>query len=319
MILPILPKLKEGEKWDFPTLAENQAQTEEFWAWWWTEKAQAGVISRPEVIEDGDAILTETVNKATVDVGCCPEFFDRTLANAIIQGLLPARDGLPREHYRNLLLRMVAGGSPRTTGRAQIVFAGGGYGSGKTTVLNSLTQAGQLPRHHVGVDVFKPLIPEYNLIKAVADGRASLTVQKECQELASALFEQLVEEGRSFIWDSSMSNQQATEVRIQQARERGYELTMIAVLTPLEVATRQAMHRARLSRRFPHPDFLPKSHVGFRQAFSAYVPLFDEVTVVANLGDGDDAACVVAEKSGTNELVMLDEDRFTRALSVPMG
>lgn len=321
MHLPILEKLKDGEKFEFSVLAENVEQTEEFLHWWWAEKAQEGVISRPEIIEDNDPILTETLSKPSVDLACYPDFFDRTLLDATRQGRLPSRNGCPRGHFRDLLLRIVAPSSVALTGRPQLVFAGGGYGSGKTTVLNMLAQSGMLPvqlAHLVGVDVFKPLVPEYNLIKAVADGRASLTVQKECQELATDLFDLLTEHGRSFAWDSSMSNLDETTARLERAREKGYELTMIAVLTPQDVATRQAMRRAQLSRRFPNPKALPDSHEGFRRNFNAYIPLFDEITVFANGGGGPDSCVVVAEKAaGANELAIMDQEMFSRALFVP--
>jgi hypothetical protein len=41
MNLPILQKLKDGEKLDFATLADNVEQTEEYWEWWW-DKSPGG-------------------------------------------------------------------------------------------------------------------------------------------------------------------------------------------------------------------------------------------------------------------------------------
>ena len=57
MNLPILAKLKDGEKFDFQTLANNVEQTEEYWEWWWAEKAKSDEISRPEIISEDDPIL----------------------------------------------------------------------------------------------------------------------------------------------------------------------------------------------------------------------------------------------------------------------
>lgn len=321
MNLPILEKLKEGTKFDFDTLACNVEQTDEFWIWWWAEKAQAGVIARPEIIEDSDPILTLTALKPTVDSGHYTDFFDRILLNAVRQGRLPSGNEHPREQFQTLALQMVASSSAKLPGQPQIVFSGGGYGSGKSTILNYLAESGTIDlklAHLVGVDVFKPLIPEYNLIKAVADGRASLTVQKECMELASGLFEVLVECGRSFAWDSSMSDEQATLKRIQLAKQHGYALTLIAVLTPLDVAIRQGMNRAKYSRRFPHPKALPESHVGFRKSFQAYVPLFERVMVFGNQGEPHEAICVAQKLSGKT-LAIHDEDLLSSLLNLPMS
>lgn len=320
MILPILSKLKEGEKWDFATLADNPDDVEEFWEWWWEERYKEGVISRPETLSDDDPMLSPTSGKATADLTSYRDYFGDFLFEATEPGNLPAKDGIPRADFRQMLTQAVFARSTILPGRPQIVFAGGGYGSGKTTVLTRLAQANALEleaKHMVGVDYFKLYMPEFNLIQAVADGRASGTVQKECYQLAAALFDLLVAQGRSFIWDSSMSDRAETMKRIQQARSRDYELTMMAVLTPVELATRQAMLRARLTRRFPNAEALPKSHLGFRKALMDYVPLFDEVTVFANLtGEGD--ITIVAEKaSGANGLALLDATTFNYALSVP--
>jgi predicted ABC-type ATPase len=319
--LPILDRLKDGVKFDFSILAENAEQTDEFLTWWWAEKAKRGEISRPEVIDDADPILTETINKPSVDLACYPDFFDRTLSDAIKQGRLPSRDGCPRELFRDLLLRIVANSSARLEGRPQIVFAGGGYGSGKTTVLNMLAKSEKLPvglPHLVGVDVFKPLVPEYNLIKAVADGRASGTVQKECYGMATDLFDLLTEHGRSFAWDSSMSNKVETMARIERAKEKGYELTMVAVFTPVQIALQRAMRRAEISRRFPNPKALPESHIGFRQNFNDYILCFEEITVFTNEGEEPNSCMVIAEKqAGANGLAIYDEEMFSHALFVP--
>jgi len=321
MEIPILERLKAGEKFDFPTLAENVDQTQRFWDWWWQTKVRGEVIERPEIIADNDPILDLTISKPLVEFNRYPEFFHHFLQRAIKAGCLPASGKLPRAQFGEALKQHMMGSSVYLGTRPQLVFAGGGYGSGKTTILNFLAHEERLPvemRHMVGVDVFKPLVPEYNLITAVGDGRASLTVQAECQQIASDLFEIFVESRRSFIWDSSMSDAAATEARIQQARDEGYELTMIAVLTPLEVAIRQAMGRAQDSHRFPNPVALPKSHVDFRAAFHSYVPLFDEVIVFANQGGGTDNCSVIAEKTAEmNQLAIHDKELFRSALAAP--
>lgn len=183
MNLPILEKLKDGEKFDFQTLADSIEATEQFWEWWWDERVVEGKICRPEIISDNDPILKETCRKLHADLCHHSEFFDKMLNDAVRSELLPSCDGFDRDGFRMLVTRLVGRGVRPVSGRPQIVFAGGGYGSGKTSILNYLSQGdeGFLPvkmSSTVGVDIFKPLIPEYNLIKAVGDGRASLTVSQ---------------------------------------------------------------------------------------------------------------------------------------------
>jgi hypothetical protein len=320
MRLPILERLKDGEKFDFETLAENVEQTYDFWEWWWEEKAQDGVLSRPEVISDDDPILIQTSAKPFTEFGHYKEFYDRGLLRAVQANILPQSGVMSRAQCGEALKQLLgAGCSAILQTRPQLVFAGGGYGSGKTSTLNYLAEVGCLPvemRHMIGVDMFKPLLPEFNLIKAVADGRASLTVQAESQKLASELFGELIEARRSFIWDSSMSDTAGTHARIQQAKSESYEMTMIAILTPVERAAKWAMERARDSRRFPHPEALPRSHVEFRAAFDSYVPLFDEIKLFANEGGGPEDCLLIAEKTaGMNELVIHEDAMFSAALS----
>jgi predicted ABC-type ATPase len=197
-----------------------------------------------------------------------------------------------------------------------IVFTGGGYGSGKTTILGHLGEHGQIPcKGLVGADMFKQLIPEYHLIKSVADGRASLTVQKECMLLLKRLFPMLVEKRRSFVLDSSMSDQKETVARTQLAKKMGYKLMMVAVLTPLQIAINQAMHRAKISRRLPHPKALPESHVSFRQHLREYEPLFDSILVFTNPGASGNVAKVAEKKIGKG-LEVHDTNLFNAALSL---
>jgi predicted ABC-type ATPase len=311
MDLPILQKLKDGERFDFATLADNTEQTDEYWDWWWQSADRESELVRPEIIADDDPILTPTCKKDVVEHWELVEFFDKTLRNLVKSGAIPCKHRSSRSELRDHVQRIVFGSSTRLQDRPQLVFAGGGYGSGKTFALNYLAEEGCLPvetRHLVGVDIFKNLIPEYHLIKAVADGRASLTVQQECKELADVLFDRLVAAGNSFAWDSSMGNRDDAMRRIQLAKNAGYEITLIAVLTPYSQAVQQAMRRAFLTRRFPHPKALPESHRNFRLNFNDYVPLFDEVTVFANSRNHSDSPMVIARKSGEGKgLEVLDQ------------
>jgi len=204
-----------------------------------------------------------------------------------------------------------------STASPRMIFAGGGYGSGKSTALGYMGSGGNLAaKGVVGVDMFKQLIPEFQLIKAVADGRASATVQKECVMLLNRLIPMLIEHKRSFALDSSMPDERETIGRIALAKEAGYEITLVAVLTTLEVAVRLAMGRAKTSRRFPNPDALPKSNVVFKQLLMRYIPLFDNAVVFMNHGV-DGKMTKIAEKKTGKELEVIDRKVSDAALLVP--
>jgi predicted ABC-type ATPase len=323
MILPILNRLKDGEKFDFETLADNSDQTDEFWEWWW-ENNSMDVISRPETISDHDPILVETVEKMEVDLATYSEFFLDALAKQVEAGKIQPRT-MPRMEYgRQIIEKFFNGRSvDREDEKPLIIFAGGGYGSGKTTILNQLANQKCLSLPCgclVGVDMFKLFIPEFSLIQSVADGRASFTVQKECKNLASQLYSELVESKRSFIWDSSMSDRDDTLKRIEFAKRQGYDIQMIAVLTPLSVAIRQAMGRAYQIKRFPHSTALPQSHVNFRAILEEYIPLFDKVEIFAKMGGPDDIPEIIAVKEeGENKLAVVDKNLLHSLTDLPIN
>jgi predicted ABC-type ATPase len=316
MNLPILQPLLDGEQFDFDTLVDCPDETRDFLERWWDGR-NLDVIDRPETISDDDPILIETVSKPNVDLITHEEIFPDILRKAIDTGKIAAVPSMDRKAYGECLIRLVGCNSIRLPDKPQLVFGGGGYGSGKTSTLAPWCQANTplTGAHMVGVDYFKLFMPEFGMIQAVADGRASLTVQKECVGLANQLFDRLISAKRSFVWDSSMSNKDETLKRIKAARENGYLLTFIAVFTPLNVAIHQAMDRARETERFPNLVELPKSHTGFRQAFGVYVPLFDTVKVFARSAIGVHSV-LVAEKNGLNNgLAIFDETLFNLVTS----
>ena len=320
MNLPILEKLKDGVRFDFCTLAENIDQTELYWRWWWEEKAKKSDFAQPEIIEEIDPVLVETLYKPTVDLATNREFFDRTLFRMTEVGLMPAQNNLTREMFRNVVKKVCANASVKLQGRPQIVFSGGGYGSGKTIILNQLADRGVLPVGQaklVSADIFKQLIPEFNLIKAVGDGRAGATVHRESVALTDQLLRSLVEAGRSFIFDSSMAYKNETMERISLAKNHGYLLTMVAVLTQSDKALELSMNRAKESRRFPRRDSFIKSHSAFMQVFREYFEHFDEIKVFANLGEIGDIE-LVAEKRTGKALEIANPEVFNSAAFMPI-
>jgi predicted ABC-type ATPase len=293
--------LKDGEKFDFSTLADNYEQTQEYWDWCWSEKSKPGRFQIPQVILDDDPILLPTNLKQTVNCSAHRRFFDSQLFLFTETGLIPAQDNLLRDSFRATLKEIRANASVKLAGQPRIVFTGGGYGSGKTSIVTQLARWKQLPispENTVNADIFKQLIPEYNLVKAVGDARASATVHRESVILADELLRSQIEQKRSFIFDSSMAYKPETMERIEFAKKNGYFLTMIGVLTPWQNAFQFAMNRARISRRFPGSDKFLESHHLFNQVFRDYFDLFDEIKIFANLGKLSDIMLVAEKKSG---------------------
>jgi hypothetical protein len=115
--------------------------------------------------------------------------------------------------------------------------------------------------------------------------------------------------------DSAMSVKNEDIASIDLARKAGYKLTMVAVLTPIEIAIKQAMHRARISRRFPPSHALKESHTAFRQHFMQYVPLFDAILVYTNGGNRGKVEKIAEKKIG-KELEVFDQALLNSALTM---
>jgi len=285
---PILEGLKRGERFPFRLLAEDMETVDAYWEHWWNDQTMTD-LTRPYTVSDDDPELVVTDEKSTLDTESYSEFFSKPLRYGL-QDPLPRGSQVSRCEYRDSLVsHLVRRGE--TLSEPKIVFVGGGYGAGKTTILQFLANHRRLPfqiTSVVGVDICKDFLPEFHRLRRVADGRASEICQKEAREVSNRLFIKLIEHRRSFAWDSSMSNENETIEKLKVAKDHGYTLELVAVKTSTQTAIRRAMSRARESRRFAHPRYLATSATGFQAAFKSYLPYFDLVMCFEN--DLDDSS-----------------------------
>jgi len=321
MSATLFEELREGKRFPAARLAMEPDAMRQYWEWWWSQ-ASFETLTRPNTVEDGDPWLVRSLDKPMVDTLTYEGFRSRFLLTAQRASYLPHGADLDRGVYREDLLRHVFRHA-QPNERPVIVFVGGGYGSGKTTIFDFLVKSNKLPIQQgaiIGVDYFKAYLPEYCLLTRLCEGRASSVVQDEARQLSDTLFERLVKRGLSFGWDSSMSNPGPTLAKLKMAKEAGYSMEFVGVFAPLATAIRQAMGRALQFRRFAHPEFLPKSHVGFREYWRSYLPYVDRAYIFENQGTPPGQTqkqdpCLIATKTEPNtELAILDETRFQQTV-----
>jgi predicted ABC-type ATPase len=312
---PILLRLQRGDRFPFHLLRVEREAVCQYWVWWWS-KAEYTSLQRPATLVDSDPVLEPTANKATVNTVTDDYFFSEVLRHALRKNLLPTGIAVVRADFRQSIADMLC---PRchTSDSPVVVFTGGGYGAGKTSSLHFLASLGKAPGGITpealhGVDYCKQLLPEFNLVKMVADGRASEITQAESRLTSDLLFSQLISDRRSFGWDSSMSDKSTTLKKMEYARSQGYRLIMLAVLTDVEVAVRRAMTRAFKTRRFSPPRYLHDSHGLFCAHLLDYVEEMDEVTVVENSQETTDGGPrILATKAvGEKALKVFDARLF---------
>jgi hypothetical protein len=318
---PIFEALCKGERFPVSLLVNEFESVCMFWEWWW-HNTPLNELSRPFTVAEGDEWLTETLSKEFIDTETYREFLSVFALHAQRESSVRRGHRIPREDYRSDLVSLWTSKGVQSD-EPCVVLAGGGYGAGKTTVIDFLLRAGKLPisiGSLTGVDYFKAYLPEFSVLQMLGDGNASTIVQEEARLVANRTYQRMLAERRSFGWDSSLCNLSDSLARLDAAKKAGYRVVLVAVFAPLEVAIRQAMSRAKKSRRFAHPEYLPRSHKEFAIAFPKYVPLVDQVIVFVNDGADDGSGksnlAFVAEKTTINaELAIHDRDRFVRFVS----
>ena len=315
---PIFDGLVSGDQYSSALLACHKEEVDNFWSWWWRNHPK-NQLDRTKTVQDGDDWLVPTHQCRILNTESHSEFFSDHLIRALTAPCMPRGDKVPRAHFREGIVKYLSGLGVAQNSRV-VVFAGGGYGTGKTTSLSFLAKANNLgiPLSSVlGVDHCKALIPEFDRLKAVGDGRASEVCQAESRLISELLFENLVKSGLSFGWDSSMSDRAESSKRIIRASSARYLLTLVAVYTTPEKAVIRAMERAQETRRFAHPDHFHPSAQNFWKNFAEYVPEFDKVFVIDNSEDwirgSPTEPIIIAEKHRKEDLLnVLDSAKFER-------
>jgi Zeta toxin len=314
---PIFEALKKGEKFPVSLLLNERDSVRLYWDWWW-QQADMGKLTRPYSVLDDDPWLLPTVGKATIDTETHREYLSDFAIFLQDNGILRRGCSVPRPLYRTDLIGHLAKKATKSESPT-IVFTGGGYGAGKTTATDVIVRSRKLPIDMgsiMGVDYFKLYLTEFRLLQMLAEGRASTIVQEESRSMSNELFGLLIENRLSFGWDSSMSDPVETIPKLKSAKSLGYRTILVGVFAPIEIAVRQAMLRAKQSRRFAHPEFLPKSHIGFQKSLKEYLPYFDDVLLFENEGimdaNGNPNFHFLAEKSASiPELAIHNNERFS--------
>jgi predicted ABC-type ATPase len=310
--MSICAELLAGAQFPFDLLWNERDAISEFQAQWWARNGFS--LARPTPVKDDDPRLAETIDLRTIDLEDHKCSFSEFLLKALKEGYLEGGRTLSRdihhENVANYLLSCVPESSEK-----HLVLLGGGYGAGKSVTCFQLCKRGSLPIPSVaitGVDHCKFFLPEMARLQHVFDGRGSSVVQSEARAISEILFEKLLGSGKSFAWDSSLSDANAAMVRFKAAAEHGYKVTLVGCFVPVDVAVERAMKRAQASLRFPNPTHIRNSHKLFAANFLRYVDESDKVYLIDNTEDSknsEDTARVTAEKLDRDDFLLIHDTR----------
>jgi len=145
------------------------------------------------------------------------------------------------------------------------LFVAGGPLSGKSSVLAWLTRDGDslIPPEPVSVDPYgiREYLPEWQALSAARDPAAATGVRDEVLYLAGRIVTRAVAEGRNLVIDGIGNGGPGVFcAEMQRFHGAGYEVRILMVDTPLDVAHERNETRAAETGRFILPSELERLH-----------------------------------------------------------
>jgi predicted ABC-type ATPase len=242
---------------------------------------ERGLPNPPRTLPEGHPLLEDTLHKKTAEIPA-----DHALVKA---GILKAGT-VHRAVFREAVIKyFISQGTPLAPNEQPMVYASaGGGGAGKTTVLNKLTEKGELNRKgavQVNADDIKELIPEYELLKQAGDGAGARVNHEESSLISKALVDRLLDPKMprySFVYDATLANYDKALGMFDRWKAAGYKVHLIGVtITPMQAMKRAAL-RAIGSVRWVPGEELAKAHQGFNAGVKRLAEAADVVSIYDN-------------------------------------
>lgn len=213
-----------------------------------------GFPTQTETVPAGDPLLEPTISKAN------------------------------RQEFRAAEIQKIvsSGTSVSENDRPILWLMGGGSGSGKSTILQTLRDKGLIPITdvvHIDPDRFKAVIPEFEELIKRKDSRAAMTVHEESTLMAREAFAQAVANRTDIIYDTTLSNFPEARDMITQARAQGYEVRIIGVTAAPRTAIERVVKRGDKSGRYVPIRDLLSTHKKFASVFEKYIDLVDSISL----------------------------------------
>ena len=141
----------------------------------------------------------------------------------------------------------------------QAIMTMGAPGSGKSYVLGHLGLC-EDSVVLVDPDAFKQSLVEYRAAIAADDLLAADRVHRESSRLAKRTRDEAIESRRDLCIDGVLSKREAAIDLIARLQNAGYELTIVAVTVPFDVAYERVLRRGEETGRFVPLEFARQAH-----------------------------------------------------------
>lgn len=144
---------------------------------------------------------------------------------------------------------------------------GGGSGSGKSTVLGKtvepLIQEIGLKMAKVDCDSIKEMLPEYEMMRQQDDSTWAGRTHRESSDITNEVIDTIIKSGKCFQYDGTMSDFSKYQGLIKKLKDYGYEVHIVGVTIPTELAKERAKSRSRQIDDY----IFEKTHKGFAKEF----------------------------------------------------
>ena len=148
------------------------------------------------------------------------------------------------------------------------VLIGGGAGSGKSTVISSIVKpfmdSTGLKFANMDCDELKPLLPEFPMFLQENPKSAYSRVHRESSDLCGECLDVLMKQSKCFMFSGIMGDAQRTKGMIDKLNKLGYEVHLVCIDVPIDLAISRASKRDR----FMSDSIITTSHRKFASAFN---------------------------------------------------
>lgn len=188
---------------------------------------------------------------------------------------------------------------------------GGGGGSGKSSVINSIVKPliDSLPYKfaYVDSDEIKTHMPECDMYQKEDRKTAASRLHTESAVICNDCIKAMVQNRKCFAYDGVMGDYYRYDTLIHHLNKAGYEIHIVAV----DVPTMTALERASKRERYVPPKFLISGHEDFADAFRDIINLnIDSFALYDNSQPlGQPPTCIMNSKGIQNKKLY---DRFMK-------
>jgi predicted ABC-type ATPase len=173
--------------------------------------------------------------------------------------------------------------SVKSSSQPVAVLSGGGSGSGKSSVLNSMRDKIK-DLAHIDADEIKKSIPEYEKMTKAGDESAAGYVHDESSDLTAKAISDAVDQKKPFLYDSTMANGPKFEKLVKRLKDAGYKVHIVFADLPKDEAIKRAEERAKLTGRKVPMDAINKSHENAPKTLSSIHDMAESVSVYSTAG-----------------------------------